>query len=188
MIRDDESLLLAEAAQELGVEPPTASRRFVSVGGSQRVSLPAWGSGAPELVFLHGGGENAHTWDSLLLRLGRPAVAIDLPGHGHSDWRPDRDHLPVRSAAAVATVVSEVAPGAAAVIGMSLGGLVLLVDVSPGSREAVAAMGAAQRGAVALTSGPRVFATREEMVDAGHAVQSDRPEASAGLIHDFVVA
>jgi pimeloyl-ACP methyl ester carboxylesterase len=38
----------------------------------------------PELVFLHGGGQTAHTWDLVLTRLGRPVIAIDLPAHGQS--------------------------------------------------------------------------------------------------------
>ena len=44
-----------------------------------------WGDGEPELVLLHGGAQNAHTWDTVALALDRPLVAIDLPGHGHSD-------------------------------------------------------------------------------------------------------
>ncbi len=36
------------------------------------------------MVFLHGGGQNAHTWDTVILGLGVPALAIDLPGHGRS--------------------------------------------------------------------------------------------------------
>ncbi len=43
----------------------------------------------PSSVLLHGGGQNAHTWDTVALALGRPLVAIDLPGHGHSDWPGD---------------------------------------------------------------------------------------------------
>jgi esterase len=200
-IEDDEAALLAEAARELGVEPAPVARRFVTVGEAQRVSLLTWGSAEPELVLLHGGGQNAHTWDSLLLLLGRPAVAIDLPGHGHSDWRDDRDYGPVRSAASVATVIEAVAPRASAVIGMSLGGLTLLhlaaarpdlvrravlIDVSPGSREAGAAMSASQRGAVQLTGGPRVFASRDAMVDAAVAASPRRAPSAVrrGVLHN----
>ena len=43
-----------------------------------------WGTTEPELVLLHGGTQNAHTWDTVALALDRPLVAIDLPGHGHS--------------------------------------------------------------------------------------------------------
>ena len=42
----------------------------------------------PELVLVHGGAQNAHTWDTVALALGRPLLTIDLPGHGHSDGGP----------------------------------------------------------------------------------------------------
>ena len=67
---------------------------------------------APELVLLHGGAQNAHTWDTVALALGRPLLAIDLPGHGHSDWREDHAYFPVENARAVATVIRELAPDA----------------------------------------------------------------------------
>ena len=60
-------------------------REFVEVEPGRRLSALVWGDGDPELVFLHGGAQNAHTWDTVALALDRPLVAIDLPGHGHSD-------------------------------------------------------------------------------------------------------
>jgi len=195
---------LTEAAAEVGLDRasvPPVSRRFVELPGSQHLSLLAWGAGEPELVLLHGGGQNAHTWDLVLLLLRRPAVAIDLPGHGHSSWRPDRDYGPVRNAAAIAAAVEQQAPRADAVIGMSLGGLTtihlaaarpdlarraVLVDVSPGSAQAAAAMTAQQRGAVQLTRGPRAFASREEMIDAAVAASPRRPASAVrrGVVHN----
>ena len=106
------------------------------------------GRGRAELVLLHGGGQNAHTWDTVALALDRPLVAVDLPGHGHSDWPADSAWLdPAAMADDVAVVVAELAPGARAVVGMSLGGAtaialatrhpqlvrrLLLVDITPG--------------------------------------------------------
>src|SRR3981081_1392130 len=85
-------------------------RRRPSEGASgQRLSFIAWGEGETELVFLHGGGQNAHTWDTVAMALGRPAIAIDMPGHGHSSWRDDRDYWPWSNAEAVATLLAEVA-------------------------------------------------------------------------------
>ena len=110
---------------------------------------------APELVLLHGGGQNAHTWDTVALALGRPLVAIDLPGHGHSDGGREGS-LGVRdNAADVAVAIRALAPDAKAVVGMSLGGLttialaahapelvrkVVLVDVVPSMRRDRASM------------------------------------------------
>ncbi|WP_344647369.1 alpha/beta hydrolase, partial [Cryptosporangium japonicum] len=180
----DEFSLLTEVADELGVGPdrvPRVTRSAIETSPGRYVSVLTWGESEPELVFLHGGGQNAHTWDLVALLLGRPAIALDLPGHGHSSWRDDRDYGPVRNAHAVATVVERRAPDAAAVIGMSLGALTtvrlaaarpdlvrraMLVDATPGSRDAYARMTDRERGAVALTRGPRTFDTLEEMVDA----------------------
>src|SRR3954453_7322243 len=80
---------LAEAAAELGLDTaaiPPVSREFLALPGGQQISYLQWGTSEQELVLVHGGGQNAHTWDLVLLLLGRPAIAIDLPGHGHSDW------------------------------------------------------------------------------------------------------
>ncbi len=62
------------------------------------LSALRWGTAEPELVFLHGGAQNAHTWDTVALALNRPLLAIDLPGHGHSDWRSDHSYFPVENA------------------------------------------------------------------------------------------
>jgi pimeloyl-ACP methyl ester carboxylesterase len=86
---DDEFACLPDNAAEAGVAwtgPPVVSRQFVDIGGRQ-ISALRWGNAAPETVLLHGGGQNAHTWDTVALALARPLLAIDLPGHGHSDWR-----------------------------------------------------------------------------------------------------
>lgn len=195
---------LIEVAAELGLPPtaiPPAERREVDLGGGQALSLIQWGEAEPEIVFLHGGAQNARTWDLVVLGLGRPALAIDLPGHGHSSWREDKDYGPFRNAEAVAAAVEKHAPKARGVVGMSLGGLttirlaatrpelvprVLLVDVTPGSADAVAAMSAVQRGAVALASGPRTFDSLDDMVNAAVTASPRRPASAVrrGVIHN----
>jgi pimeloyl-ACP methyl ester carboxylesterase len=142
--------LLAEHGRELGVRAERAgSVRRVEVRlGEVGVSALRWGAGTPELVVLHGGGQNAHTWDGLLLRSRRSAVAIDLPGHGRSSWLADGAGLVGESAPLVAGAIERLAPEAQVVVGASSGGLVglclaawhpelvprlVVVDVSPGS-------------------------------------------------------
>jgi esterase len=54
-----------------------------------------WGTeGQPSIVFLHGGGLNAHTWDvvCLMLRRNYRCVALDQRGHGDSEWEPTADY------------------------------------------------------------------------------------------------
>ena len=149
----DEFGLFHENAAEYGLpfdRPPTVRRVFAGVPGGRRLSALMWQDGDPELVLLHGGSQNAHTWDTVAMTLGRPLVAIDLPGHGHSDGPGDRPegHLDAYgNAVDVAEAIGQLAPAAKAVIGMSLGGLttialcaeapelvrkIILVDVLPG--------------------------------------------------------
>ena len=59
----DEFASLFEVAEELGIDRdfvPEVTRRSVELTGGQQVSVLAWGYGDPELVFVHGGGQNAH--------------------------------------------------------------------------------------------------------------------------------
>ncbi len=95
----------------------TAGRR---VGGGV-VSALVWGDRDPELVFLHGGAQNAHTWDTVALALGRPLVALDHPGHGHSSWRADGDYSPSTMAVDEAVAIAALAPGGCTLVGMGLG-------------------------------------------------------------------
>src|SRR5437588_24964 len=122
----DEFALLEENAAEANLPwkgTPAVVRRDVEVGEGGHVSALVWGTGEPEVVLVHGGAQNAHTWDTVALALGRPLVAVDLPGHGHSGWRPDRDYWPRANAETLGPVLERLAPEAAAVVGMSLGGL-----------------------------------------------------------------
>ena len=87
----DEFSYFHENAAEFGIAyegPPVVRRVFVEVGPGRRLSALVWGDAAPELVLLHGGAQNAHTWDTVALALGRPLVAIDLPGPARSSACP----------------------------------------------------------------------------------------------------
>jgi len=179
----DEFSLLESNARYRGLPwngRPAVERRAVDVGDGQHVSTIVWGD-EPELVFLHGGGQNAHTWDTVIQVLGRPAVAMDLPGHGHSDWREDRNYGPWTHAEAVARAIDELAPNARAVVGMSMGGLTtmrlmglrpdlvrtsVIVDVSPRVMDRVSNMTTEERGVSALAGGPVEFESFDAMLEA----------------------
>ncbi|MDO8390381.1 MAG: alpha/beta hydrolase [Actinomycetota bacterium] len=176
-IEYDEFAYFHENAREYGIPyaaAPLVRRDSMEVAPGRRVSFLVWGEGDPEYVFLHGGGQNAHTWDTVALALGRPLLAIDLPGHGHSDDVAHPGHLsPQDNAADVAHVVRRFAPNAKVVVGMSLGGLTtialgahapelvrraVLVDVTPG-------VNAEKSQAISnFVRGPATFASFEELL------------------------
>ena len=126
----DEFGLFHENAEEWGLPfdaPPVVRREFVDVAPDRTLSALVWGTDDPQLVLLHGGAQNAHTWDTVALALGRPLVAIDLPGHGYSGPRPDAPFAPRAFAPDIDVVVRALAPDASVLVGMSLGGATAMV-------------------------------------------------------------
>jgi pimeloyl-ACP methyl ester carboxylesterase len=203
----DEFGMLADNAADAGlpfIGPPAVARRWFSAAPPElQVSAIMWGDADPELVLLHGGGQNAHTWDTVALALRRQLVAIDLPGHGHSGRRSDRDYGPWRNAEAVAAVLDEAAPAAAAVVGMSLGGVtairlaasrpdlvrkLVVVDVTPQVSDASRNVSQADRGAVALLAGPAQFDSFDSIAAAAVAASPGRPRSAVerGVRHNAV--
>lgn len=198
LLRLDEFALLPENAADAGVAPPLPPVDRVELG---TVSALTWGQGPAEVVFLHGGGQNAHTWDTVVLGLGLPAVAVDLPGHGRSAWRSDGDYGPKLNADTLRPVLRELAPRPRLVVGMSLGGLtalrvaatepvlvpeLVLVDVTPSAPERHTQMTKAQLGAVALVQGERIFPSFAAMIDEAHAAAPHRSRESLrrGVFHN----
>lgn len=194
----DEFALLPENAQQIGHTGPLPTVVRVESGD---VSGLKWGDEPPQVVFLHGGGQNAHTWDTVILGLGLPALAIDLPGHGRSAWREDGDYGPTLSAETLRPVLRTWAPEPRLVVGMSLGGLtalrvaatepalvprLLLVDVTPSAPERHEEMTKAQLGAVALVKGERNFPSFSAMLDVTveAAPHRDRKSLRRGVFHN----
>ncbi len=190
--------LLTENAEQAGVTGPLPSVRRVEADG---ISALKWGEESPRVVFFHGGGQNAHTWDTVIVGLGVPALAVDLPGHGHSAWREDGDYSPQHNAEAVAPVISELAPDAELVVGMSLGGLtaiglgavapqlvreLVLVDVTPSAMKRVTDMTKEQQGTVSLMQGDREFPSFDAILEitAAAAPHRDRKSLRRGVFHN----
>ncbi|HEY7054468.1 MAG TPA: alpha/beta hydrolase [Mycobacterium sp.] len=193
----DEFALLGENAEQAGVDSVPAVTRIER----GPVSALKFGDTSPRLVFLHGGGQNAHTFDTVILGLSEPALAVDLPGHGRSAWRDDGDYGPKRNAEAVAPVLRQWAPDADLVVGHSLGGLtalriaatspelvrqLVLVDVTPTSPARHTEMTDAQKGTVALMAGERSFDSFSAMVDVtvAAAPHRDRKSLRRGVFHN----
>lgn len=148
--RYDEFAYFSENRSEYqlsGSGPPEVERISVDTSAGA-VSALRWGSVAPRLVLLHGTAQNAHTWDTVMLALGAtPALALDLPGHGHSEWRSDARYDPHTNAATLVEALDGVLEAPVVLVGMSLGGLtvnrmavlnpelasrLVVVDITPG--------------------------------------------------------
>lgn len=173
---DDEFRFLADEAVEFGIAAaiPAVRRDALADREDRSLSFIQYGTGSPVVTFLHGAALNAHTWDATALALGRPALAIDLPGHGRSDWREDADYRPESVAASVASVIGQLGADCQLLVGQSLGGLaaaliaatnpgavcgLVIVDITPGLRQGDAAL------IESFLSGPSDFASRDEIVD-----------------------
>lgn len=194
----DEFSLLHENASEFGIgwtERPPVERLHVDVASGRRVSAIAWGVGEPEVVLVHGGAQNAHTWDTVALALDRPLVAVDLPGHGRSDWKDDADYSPMAMAGDLAIAIGQLAPRAGLVVGMSLGGLtsiclaarnpelvrrLAVVDVTPGAtREKASPI-------MAFVAGPESFESYDAILERTVAFNPTRSLSSLrrGVMHN----
>ncbi len=123
------------------------------------------------MIFLHGGGQNAHTWDTVIVGLGEPALAVDLQGTAIPLGRTAITR-PQLNSETLAPVLRELAPGAEFVVGMSLGcaagrdgtGELVLVDVTPSALQRHAEL-TAERGTVALMHGEQEFPSFRAMLD-----------------------
>ena len=197
----DEFSMFRENAAEWGLDwrgSPVVSRRFVEVSPGRRLSALVWGVGSPRVVFLHGGAQNAHTWDTVMLALGVPGVCIDLPTHGHSDTAAPLDQsLPPLSQEAgdLAAAIAHWAPNAEMVVGMSRGGIAVLallrdhprlvrravlVDVTPGVTTDKA------KQIMDFVNGPATFASFDDLLARTMEFNPTRSESSLrrGILHN----
>ncbi len=161
------------------------------------LAADAWGDPSrPPVVLLHGGGQTRHAWAgtaAALAAAGWYAVAVDLRGHGDSDWAEDGNYDRVRYADDVIEVARALATPPV-LVGASLGGIaallathrspapvaraLVLVDIATrmeptGVERILAFMGARPEG----------FASLEEAADAVAAYNPHRrrPRDTEGL-------
>ena len=179
--------------------PPGGGVRRVTYGTTDGITLvgDAWGDPShPPVLLLHGGGQTRHAWGDTaqaLAERGWYVVALDLRGHGESDWAPNGRYAFEDFASDLGGVVRNLSRPPA-VVGASLGGMVallaqgqaieplfsavVLVDIAPdvepeGIRRVVGFM----------LAHPEGFSSIEEAADAisGYLPHRDRPEDLGGL-------
>ncbi|HEY1176207.1 MAG TPA: alpha/beta hydrolase [Phytomonospora sp.] len=133
---------MTELAAALGVtiHDPTPPRQIHFSRAGCRLHAFDWGGTGPPVLLLHGGALTAHTWDFVCLGLRGTArlIALDLRGHGESDW--SRDYRIATLAADVAATADHLGFDRIRLVGMSLGGVIAahVADEHPGRVERLA--------------------------------------------------
>ena len=178
----DEFSFLPEQAAEAGIDGPTphGERLTLAVADGRTLSALRYATAdapdaPPVVTFLHGAGLNAHTWDTTILALGLPALAIDLPGHGDSSWRDDLAYIARVLAPDVAAGIEAWTDRPQLLVGQSLGGLtaaavaasrpdlvreLVVIDITPGVDP-----NAGPTQIREFFAGPVDWASRDELVD-----------------------
>jgi pimeloyl-ACP methyl ester carboxylesterase len=195
----DEFSLFHENLAEWGLDVPVprVTRQFFEVAPGRRISALVWGDGPPTLALIHGGAQNAHTFDTVALALQSPLVSFDLPGHGHSDGAPYGVSAVASHAHDVATALATLVDHPVPLLGMSMGGLtaivlthdhpelvsrLILVDVTPGvNREK-------SKHITDFVNGPATFPDFDALLARTTQHNPTRTESSLrrGILHNAV--
>lgn len=129
LIREEQIETLLAAVQNAGIDAVKDDidwRDEYMDSGGLKLHYIDWGTrGKPPLLLLHGGMQNAHSWDTVAVALKRDyhVVALDLRGHGDSDWSDEGDYSHETHASDAATLVEHLGWQRLRLIGLSLGGL-----------------------------------------------------------------
>jgi esterase len=97
-----------------------------------------WGTaGRHPLLFLHGGGLNAHTWDlvCLALRGEYHCLALDQRGHGDSEWSPVGDYSLPSQVRDVEDFIEKLGLKRPLMVGHSMGGFAAMAYAAKFARR-----------------------------------------------------
>ena len=120
-------------------------------GAGLRIHYLDWGGDAkPDILFVHGFGLTAHTWDVVCDVTSDHAhcYAMDLRGHGDSDWSEDGTYPAEHHAADIEAVANGLGLESFVLVGHSLGGMASL-RFAARNQDRLA-------GLVIVDTGPRV--------------------------------
>jgi pimeloyl-ACP methyl ester carboxylesterase len=119
------------------------SREFTGFNGLTLKSDCFGDPGSKQCILLaHGGGQTRHAWQSTAKQVaarGHYAVALDLRGHGDSDWAPDGDYS-IDAFANDLLLVSAQLASRPILIGASLGGIASMIAAGEIDRAAFSAV------------------------------------------------
>lgn len=179
MERTDELAMFRIALEIADLHPDaiTLPENRQLIVGSVRLHYLDWGGSGPPILFLHGGGLTAHTWDcvAVMLRERYRCVALDQRGHGDSEWSPVVDYSIGAHLGDIEGFIDAMRFESPILVGQSMGGLnsiayatrhsdrmraMVIVDVAPD----VSASGGAERirdfAATSELDSPQAFLER----------------------------
>ena len=127
MERPDELEMFRAALKiaDLHPDPITLPDDHQVIVGSMRLHYLDWGGSGAPILFLHGGGLTAHTWDcvAVMLRAGYRCIALDQRGHGNSEWSPVVDYRIAAHLGDIEGLVDAMGLERPILVGQSMGGL-----------------------------------------------------------------
>ena len=168
------------------------------VSSGLNIAASSWGRESdPLVILLHGGGQTRHAWGETGKKLsqnGFYVLALDLRGHGDSDWHPDGEYGVDNYKKDIVSILKEIKKPAA-FIGASLGGMTSLsIAGDPELREKCWALVMVDIGLYPnlegsqeivefMHSGSKGFASIEEAAEsvANYLPHRKRPRDNRGL-------
>jgi esterase len=123
------SLAVALPAAQTSSGPAKYTDRYVTVNGLRLHYLEWGGDTKPAMILLHGIARHAHTFDHIAADLARDyhVLAVDMRGHGDSDWSPDGAYLVEDYVKDIEGLVRQLGIRRATLLGNSTGGRVVQV-------------------------------------------------------------
>jgi non-heme chloroperoxidase len=118
------------------------SRKFTAFGEVNLVGDVGGNPLGQPIILLHGGGQTRHSWGRAALELaarGYYVAALDLRGHGDSDWAPDANYSMDAQVGDVHAVIRQL-PRPPVLIGASMGGLISLAAAGEAREQSVRAL------------------------------------------------
>jgi pimeloyl-ACP methyl ester carboxylesterase len=138
----------------------------------------------PPAILLHGGGQTRHSWGTTLDALGSRGwytLAVDLRGHGDSEWAADGDYTLDAFAGDVLAITCTLS-SPPALVGASLGGIASLAAIGEHTDENVA------RALVLVDVAPRIEEQGRERIGAFMAERMNDGFASLDEVADAIAA
>ena len=129
-----------------------------TIVGAMRFHYLDWGGNGHPILFLHGGGINAHTWDvvCLMLRERYHCIALDQRGHGDSEWSPAIDYGVATQVGDVEGFIEKLGLANPVLVGQSMGGLNSIAYAISHSAK--------MKGLVVVDVGPEINSTGTQRI------------------------